>query len=100
MKKKVISANILVGGKNDCVQISAPFNGDMATLMWLGVSKGRCEINDRPVSGINTIILVNLAFNILKLYTNIKFIELIDSSVIEYKKDDIYEESFKILFFI
>jgi hypothetical protein len=95
-EKKVVSANILVSGKNDCIKISVPLDKDVANLVWLGMSDGGCEINNTIISGNNTVHLVNLAFNIVKIYKHIKQIKLIDSSKIMCMNDFIYENPIEI----
>ncbi len=95
-ERKVISTNILVGGKNDCIQISVPLDKDVANLMWLGMSDGGCEINNKIISGNNTVHLVNLAFKIVKIYKHIKQVKLIDSSRIFCGSDTVYEKPIEI----
>lgn len=70
-----------IGGKNTCVFINIPITGDTALLTNLKTTNGGCEVNDKIISGENTIGMVNLAFTIVReINPQIRYIQLEDES--------------------
>jgi hypothetical protein len=71
-----------VGGKKTkCVFINIPNTGDTAKLTNLKTKDGGCEVNDKFISGQDTIGMVNLAFTFVReINTKIKYIWLEDES--------------------
>ena len=80
-ESSIIGKLITVGGKNKCVGINAPYASDTAELLNVKRTGGGCELNDKEISGKNTVGMVSLAFTFLRKYMpHIKFIKLDDSS--------------------
>lgn len=80
---------ISVGGKNTCVFIKTQNSSSIAKLMNVKTSAGGCEINDKKIFGINTVIMVKLAFKLVKeLAPHIKTIQLDDASVFSCKLEN------------
>jgi len=80
-ESSIIGKLITVVGKNKCVGINAPYASDTAELLNVKRTGGGCELNDKEISGKNTVGMVSLAFTFLRKYMpHIKFIKLDDSS--------------------
>jgi len=78
---KIIGKLINVGCKNTCVFINVLNNETTASLTNVKTRDGGCEYNNKNISGINTAIMIQLAFTILKENApNIKYIKLEDTS--------------------
>jgi hypothetical protein len=72
---------LTVGGRNSCVFISIPDKQDTAHLTNLKTKDGGCEVNEKKISGLSTIGMVNLAFTIVKeVAPYIQYIKLSDES--------------------
>jgi len=72
------NTHLKVGGNRFCVEIRFT-NETEAELQWLITKDGKCELEDKPIRGNNTVHLLNLSFTILKSYKNIKLITLLDN---------------------
>lgn len=75
--------DLKVGGKNFCVEFK--WNKDapeIAELQWLDTSSGGCEIDGKIIKKESTIHLFDLSVTILKVYTPVKYITLLDNSKI------------------
>jgi len=82
----IIGKMITVGGINRCVGINAPYGSDTAELLNVKRTGGGCELNDKEISGKNTVGMVSLAFTFLRKYMpQIKYITLSDNSNIPCK---------------
>jgi hypothetical protein len=80
---------ISIGGKNTCVFIKTSTNSTIAHLANVKTRDHGCEINDKIISGANTIIMVKLAFTIVKeTAPHVKTIELEDNSAFTCYLDD------------
>jgi len=80
---------ISIGGKNTCVFIKTSNNSTNAYLNNVKTSAGGCEIDNKKIIGENTVIMVKLAFTIVKeVAPHIKTIELDDSSVFSCELDN------------
>lgn len=85
-ESSIIGKLITVGGINKCVRINAPYGSDTAELLNVKRTGGGCELNDKEISGKNTVGMVSLAFTFLRKYMpHIKYINLDDSSNIPCK---------------
>ena len=81
-KNFVTGKLISIGGKNTCVFIKTSNNSTNANLNNVKTSAGGCEIDNKKIIGENTVIMVKLAFTIVKeVAPHVKTIELDDSSV-------------------
>lgn len=81
-KNFVTGKLISIGGKNTCVFIKTSNNSTNANLNNVKTSAGACEIDNKKIIGENTVIMVKLAFTIVKeVAPHVKTIELDDSSV-------------------
>jgi hypothetical protein len=91
----IISYNILIGGKNKCVQIMIPADSKntIGELMSLDTHQGGCELTDITISGTLTTKMTLLAFTILKgKFPHIKQLKLLDSSRIPCDVDGVQIE--------
>lgn len=87
--QSVIGKLISVGGKNTCVFINSPNEECVALLVNVKTRDGGCEINEKTISGPNTITMVNLAFTIVReVSPHIKTIKLEDRSAFTCYLDD------------
>ena len=78
---KKIGTKLSIGGKNTCVFILIPLNGDTATLHNLKTKDGGCELNNQKIHGEKTVGMVNLAFTIIReISPQIKYVTLDDKS--------------------
>jgi len=85
-ESSIIGKLITVGGINRCVGINAPYGSDTAELLNVKRTGGGCELNDKEISGKNTVGMVSLAFTFLRKYMpQIKYITLSDNSNIPCK---------------
>jgi hypothetical protein len=72
---------VSLGGKNNCVQINVPLQGDVAKMLHVGAEHGGCEIDDNEIRGQKIVNLVLLAFTIVtQSWPQIKTIEVEDRS--------------------
>jgi hypothetical protein len=70
-----------IGGKNNCVEYSWDIkNPSEVYLQWLDVDRGGCEITNKQIRGSNTIHMFDLSVSILRKYTPVSIIELMDNS--------------------
>ena len=85
-ESSIIGKLITVDGINRCVGINAPYGSDTAELLNVKRTGGGCELNDKEISGKNTVGMVSLAFTFLRKYMpQIKYITLSDNSNIPCK---------------
>lgn len=88
-EQKTVGKLISIGGKNTCVFIKTSGSSTTGRLENVKTLGGGCEINDKIISGINTITMVNLAFTIIKeIAPHVKLLELDDASVFTCYLDD------------
>ena len=78
---KLMGKLISVGGKNTCVFIKTSNEFPEAYLANVITREGGCEINDKKISGNNTIIMIKLAFTIVKeIALHVRTLKLQDTS--------------------
>lgn len=78
---RVVGKLISVGGKNTCVFIKISNNSSTAILNNVKTSADGCEMNNKKIAGENTVLMVKLAFTIVKeVSPHVKILELDDSS--------------------
>jgi hypothetical protein len=88
-EQKPVGKLISIGGKNTCVFIKISNDSTTGRLENVKTLCGGCEINDKIISGINTITMVNLAFTVVKqIAPHVKLLELDDASVFTCYLDD------------
>lgn len=80
-QKKYKNDFLRIGGKNNCVE----YSWDIKTpnevyLQWLDVERGGCELTNTKIRGPNTIHMFDLSVSILRKYTPVNTIELMDNS--------------------
>lgn len=70
-----------IGGKKYCVEYKwNKTKPELVELQWIDVLQGGCEVSDKPIRKEATIHLFDLSLTILKTYTSVKSIELLDNS--------------------
>lgn len=89
-REKIVTGKLIsVGGKNTCVFIKTFNNSTNAHLNNVKTSSGGCEVNNKKIVGENTVIMVKLAFTIVReIAPHVKTIELDDSSVFTCELED------------
>lgn len=110
--------HLRIGGNKFCVDIKLYDSGmpDFAELQWLITKEGGCEqvgckplatfgeLNDKLIQGESTVHLLNLSLTLLKIYTKVQFIKLLDNSkylceFADKTKKSIYINKYNYLFY-
>jgi hypothetical protein len=91
---KIERNNIKVGGRNFCVNLALYEKG--TSLYWLKTDEGGCELNEKDISGINTILMTDLAFSLLRKHNPERnSVTLLDDSGFSWKVNDrLYKTNF------
>lgn len=88
------NTHLRVGGKRFCVEIK--ISDTELELQWLTTKDGGCELDDKEINGNSTLHLLNLSFTLLKLYTKLTLVTLLDNS----KFDCIFPDESKTTIFM